>query len=53
MYLSVQDIVLAIERLKQINPFYGITYLACKRKKIPIGDTINFSMDNLTKKFYG
>jgi len=51
MYLSVQSIVHAIERLKQINPFYGITYLACKKKKIPIGNKIKFSMDNLTKEF--
>ena len=51
MFLTVQSIVHAIERLKTINPFYGITYLACKKKKLPIGDTMNFSMDSLTKEF--
>jgi AAA15 family ATPase/GTPase len=51
MYLSLQSIINAFERLKTINPFYGITYLACKKKKLPIGGTLNFSMDKLTKEF--
>jgi hypothetical protein len=51
MYLSTKTIVDSIERLKYINPFYGITYLACKENNLPVGETKELSMDNLTKNF--
>jgi hypothetical protein len=51
MYLSTKTIVDSIERLKSVNPFYGITYLACKEKKLPVGDCKELSMDNITKEY--
>jgi hypothetical protein len=51
MYLSTKTIVDAIERLKYVNPFYGITYLACKENNLPVDATKELSMDNLTKVF--
>jgi len=51
MYLSVQNIVHAMEKLKVINPFFGITYFTCKKKNLSIGSTIDFSMDKFTKEF--
>jgi hypothetical protein len=51
MYLSTKTIVNSIERLKPVNPFYGITYLACKENNLPVGSVKELSMDNLTKNF--
>jgi hypothetical protein len=51
MFLATKTIVDSIERLKNINPFYGITYLACKENNLPAGATKELSLDNLTKAF--
>jgi hypothetical protein len=51
MYLTTKTIVDAIERLRSVNPFYGITYLACKEVSLPVGSSRVLSMDNLTKSF--
>jgi hypothetical protein len=51
MYLSTKTIVDSIERLRGVNPFYGITYLACKEEDLPVGESRELSMDNLTKRF--
>jgi hypothetical protein len=51
MYLSTKTIADSIERLKSVNPFYGITYLACKEGRLPVATSKELSMDNLTKEF--
>jgi hypothetical protein len=51
MYLCTKTIVDAIARLKSVDHFYGITYLACKEKELPVGTSKELSMDNLTKEF--
>ncbi|MDR1148251.1 MAG: ATP-binding protein [Spirochaetaceae bacterium] len=51
MYLSTKTIADAIERLKSVNPFYGITYLACKERMLPVGMCGELSMDKLSKEF--
>ena len=50
MYLSTQLILRSIGELKRIHPFHGITFLVCKRKKLPIGDSIHFPMNTFTRK---
>ena len=50
MYLSTQLIRRSIEELKRIHPFHGITFLVCKRKELPIGDSIHFPMNTLTRE---
>ncbi|MDR1179770.1 MAG: ATP-binding protein [Spirochaetales bacterium] len=49
--MSTKTIADSIERLKSVNPFYGITYLACKEGRLPIGTSKELSMDNLAKEF--
>jgi hypothetical protein len=51
MYLAAKTIVDSIERLRSINPFYGIIYLACKEIGLPVGIGKELSMDSLTKEF--
>ncbi|MDR0637443.1 MAG: ATP-binding protein [Spirochaetaceae bacterium] len=51
MYLATKTIVDSIERLGSVNPFYGITYLACKEGCLPVGESKEVSLDSLTKRF--
>ncbi len=50
MYLSTQLILKSIGELKRIHPFHGITFLVCKRKKLPIDGSIHFPMNTFTRK---
>lgn len=34
-----------------IHPFYGITFLACKMNKLPIGESVPYQMDGNNKAF--
>lgn len=51
MYFRAKYISKAIEDLKYVHPFYGITFLACKHAKLPVGKSVEFAMDSKTKKF--
>lgn len=50
MFLSKKIIVESIDDLKKIHPFYGITFLACKKNELPIGSMQPFQMDSFTKQ---
>lgn len=50
MFFSTNRILDSIERLKSVHPFLGITFLACKKGNLPIGKTMECSMDAMTKK---
>lgn len=50
MYLSADVIVSAINHLKRdVHPFIGITFLACKRYGLPVGNVETLSLDSLTR----
>jgi len=51
MYFSLEYVLTAIKRLGAIHPFYGMTFLSCKRNQLPVGHSINFPMDKYTKEF--
>jgi hypothetical protein len=51
MFLSKEIIIASIANLKKVHPFFGITYLACKEKKLPVGSDVELSLDMLTKEF--
>jgi hypothetical protein len=51
MFLSKDVVIESLSKLRSVHPFLGITYLACKEKKLPIGKTIELSLDSLTKNF--
>src|SRR5881275_2728196 len=44
MFLGLSQIKDALENLKAIHPFYGLTFLACKRERLPIGQAIPFQI---------
>ena len=51
IYLSTEYILSAIKQLSAVHTFLGITFLTCKREKLPIGKPIDFPMDSKTKQF--
>lgn len=50
IYISTNVVQHAILNLKEIHPFQGITFLACKRSNLPIGKKIQFKLDAITKE---
>jgi len=51
MYLSKSYILTAISKMSKIHPFYGITFLSCKKNRLPIGEKSPYQMDGNTKTF--
>jgi len=46
MFISLSQIKQSLHRLEPCHPFFGITFLSCKRSSLPIGSTISISLDN-------
>lgn len=51
LYISLEYVLSAIQQLKDVHTFIGITFLTCKKDQLPIGKPKTFSMDNNTKHF--
>jgi hypothetical protein len=51
MFLTLEVIEESLKRLKNIHPFFGMTFLVCKINNLPIGKTISFSINNLETEF--
>jgi predicted ATPase len=51
MYLSVECILAAMEKLRSIHPFFGITFLSCKANALHVGASQEYSMDSNNKLF--
>jgi hypothetical protein len=49
MFLSLDYVITAINNLSTIHPFYGITFLSCKKNNLPVGNEIEYSMDSNTR----
>jgi len=52
MYFTARQIAFSIAVLKKnVHPFFGITFLVCKKHELPIGNVIVFPLDAETSKF--
>lgn len=51
MFFTCEQIANSIAELKHVHSFHGITFLACKKAKLPIGDKIVFPIDSVTDSF--
>lgn len=51
MYLSLKCILKALEALRTIHPFFGITFLSCKLNSLPVGKQETYQMDAKNKSF--
>ncbi|AXW86772.1 hypothetical protein AU509_17100 [Lonsdalea britannica] len=51
MFFSQNAVLNAIMDLKKVHPFFGITFLVCKKQKLPVGKSIQFALDAKNKDF--
>src|SRR5215469_6879309 len=51
LYIAIETVVASIEKHRRLNPFYGITFLVCKKNGLPIGKPIHFPIDDATNQF--
>src|SRR4051794_40753786 len=51
MYLPPELIRQALSELSDIHPFFGITYLVCKKGRLPIGSMTNFPINKAEEEF--
>lgn len=51
MYISADYVLSAIQQISKLHSFVGITFLACKKQGLPVGECIEYSMDKFTKEF--
>lgn len=51
MFLSLPQIRESLKHLEQVHPFYGMTFLVCKKAALPVGSTFEFNLDSENKNF--
>lgn len=51
MFFTAKQIANSITALADVHPFHGITFLVCKKEKLPVGETIEFALDAKTASF--
>ncbi len=51
MFFTPSQILRSIHALKKVHPFYGITFLTCKKQLLPVGKTKEFPLDKKNGMF--
>jgi hypothetical protein len=51
MFLKIEQVRESLEPLKSLHPFYGITFLVCKKAPLPIGNTIQYPINAKETEF--
>ena len=51
MFITANHVKQALETLAKVDPFYGITFLVCKKLQLPVGRTMELSLNKETRKF--
>jgi len=51
MYISLDQVKQSLEVLESFHPFFGITFLVCKLKNLPVGSTVEFPADAEEREF--
>jgi hypothetical protein len=51
MFFSASQIKTSIKVLSEIHTFFGITFLACKKIDLPVGQKVEVQLDAITKEF--
>ena len=50
MYIAIESVLAAMAALSCVHPFHGITYLACKKGRLPVSEyPVEFRLDGSTK----
>ena len=51
MHLREEVVLQALQRLENVHPFFGITFLVCKRQKLPLGKMTRFAINSAEGQF--
>lgn len=51
MYLAANAIAESLSNLKDLHPFYGTTFLACKADDLPVGRAIPYAIAEVENRF--
>ncbi|MGO9116488.1 MAG: hypothetical protein ACLQPD_02640 [Desulfomonilaceae bacterium] len=51
MFISFQQIRTSLKRLEPVHPFFMITFLVCKKDKLPVGQKAKFGINKAEKDF--
>jgi hypothetical protein len=51
MYLRFEVVQEALSALERLHPFFGITFLVCKRGRLPVGKTAAFAVNRKELEF--
>jgi hypothetical protein len=51
MFINIQQIQRSLDNLQSIHPFYGTTFLACKKEGLPVGRAISFPISVIETQF--
>ncbi len=51
MFITANYIGQALAQLAKLDPFYGITFLVCKKTRLPVGSTIELALNEETRLF--
>lgn len=51
MFITATQIASSIAALADVHPFHGITFLACKKQGLPVGERVLFPLDSATDSF--
>lgn len=51
MYVPPELIRQALSGLSEIHPFFGITFLVCKQRELPVGEMTNFKINKAEEDF--
>lgn len=45
MFLSNEILIFSLKELESIHPFYGITFLVCKKDKLKVGESTEYTIN--------
>lgn len=51
MFLSQSQVESAVKRIKDVHPFFGISFLVCKECNLPIGSVTSFAVNKKEEEF--
>lgn len=51
MYLSLEQVAKSVAQLHDLHPFFGTTFLICKKGQLPIGKSVSFPIDTHSNDF--
>jgi hypothetical protein len=51
MHLREEVVFQALQKLENVHPFFEITFLVCKRQKLPVGRMTSFAINGAEEQF--